>query len=100
MKRPSNITSLAMMLVVLLLGIFIPSLPDLDDGDDNVGCAAVMPLAPRKADADASSNEQRLKRSGRSASITNNQETSRPAAISAIAPATISLSQVATPLRS
>jgi len=34
---------------VLLLGVVIPTQPDIDDDDDNVGCAAVMPSASRKS---------------------------------------------------
>jgi hypothetical protein len=47
MRNVKHVTSLAMMIFVLLLGVVIPAQPELDDGDDNVGCAAVMPLATR-----------------------------------------------------
>jgi hypothetical protein len=49
MRRITDIASMAMIGVVLLLGIVMPVMPDLDDDDDNVGCAAVMPLATRKS---------------------------------------------------
>jgi hypothetical protein len=53
MRRITDIASMAMVVVVLLLGIVMPVMPDLDDDDDNVGCAAVMPVATRKSLAQA-----------------------------------------------
>ena len=60
MQRKTNILSLAMMAVVLLLGVFMPSLPNLDDGDENVGCAAVLPHVARNTASDEASDQQRL----------------------------------------
>jgi hypothetical protein len=63
MRKIDNITSIAMMLVVLLLGVLVPSLPDLDDDDDNVGCAAVMTLAAPKTGVRNQAAQERLRQS-------------------------------------
>jgi hypothetical protein len=63
MRKIDNITSIAMMLVVLLLGVLVPSLPDLDDDDDNVGCAAVMTLASPKTGESNQAAQARLRQS-------------------------------------
>jgi hypothetical protein len=99
MRQVANITSLAMMMIVLLLGIFIPSLPDLDDDDDNVGCAAVMPLAPRKSESQMARDEERLNKAVR---VRQHAPLSAEGVGSAemIAPVIVALSQVTPPLRS
>lgn len=63
MKKIDNITSIGMMLVVLLLGVLVPSLPDLDDDDDNVGCAAVMTLGSPKTGERNQAAQARLRQS-------------------------------------
>ena len=98
MRHKSNITSMALMLIVLLLGIFIPSLPDLDDGDDNVGCAAVMPVSTREASADDTSG-QRKRRTSTDAAEGSAVTRASLNKLEIVAPAMIVLSQVTPPLR-
>jgi len=55
MQRVTSIASFLMMMIVLLLGMVMPSLPDLDDGDDNVGWAAVIEAPTKSQASDVSS---------------------------------------------
>jgi hypothetical protein len=98
-KQRSNIIAFAMMLVVLVLGVFIASVPDLDDSDDNVGCAALMPLAPRKSIRDAESDERRLARSERSLQSASIQSKALVTKSEVSALGSPSLSQISPPLR-
>jgi hypothetical protein len=98
-KQVSNIMAFTMMLVVLVLGVFMASTPDFDDGDDNVGCAAVMPLAPRKSVRDVASDEPRVMRSERSQQGASSTAEAQGAALEVSALGSPSLSQISPPLR-
>jgi len=98
MKHRSNIMSFLLMAIVLLLGVFMPSLPNLDDGDENVGCAAVLPLAARKSAVKAAHDEPK-QRQGTSVAESNTVDPFAAQAIETIAPAIIVLTQIRPPLR-
>lgn len=98
MRPMSNITSFTMMMIVLLLGVFMPSLPNLDDGDDNVGCAAVMPLSTQKSSVEAARAQQRQCSSKRNHEIASVLQ-AMPAAVSGSTTVIAALSQVSPPLR-
>lgn len=84
--------------IVLLLGIFMPSLPNLDDGDENVGCAAVLPLAARKSTVQAAHDEPKQRHVARVAD-SRTVHPFAPQAIETIAPAIVVLTQIRPPLR-
>lgn len=98
MQRKTNILSLAMMAIVLLLGIFMPSLPNLDDGDENVGCAAVMPHVTRKTANDTATDQRRLTNTERTFHTERYAAASHSSYDLSAAPA-LFLSQVTPPLR-
>jgi hypothetical protein len=98
-KKMSNILAVPVMLVVLLLGVFMPSLPDLDDGDDNVGCAAVMPLAPRQSITEAANDQRRLPKTERAVEASGTRTISQSTSSEARATGSLSLSQTSPPLR-
>jgi competence protein ComGC len=99
MQRRSNIMSMALMAIVLLLGIFVPSMPNLDDGDDNVGCAAVMPKAERQAASEVAGDERQLHRSEAKLSTTTAAVVEADTAPGVSVTAMLFLSQVSPPLR-
>lgn len=98
-KQISNITSFAMMLIVLVLGVFVASVPDLDDSDDNVGCAAVMPLAPEKSVRDVVNDERRLPRTEHSQMNVRSEAEAQATNSEVSALGNSSLSQISPPLR-
>jgi hypothetical protein len=87
-----------MMLVVLLLGAFITTSPDLDDDDDNVGCAAVLPVSVRKSAIEVVKDEGHLRRGARASEVRSTTVSAVPS-MEAVAPATVVMSQVTPPLR-
>ena len=89
----------AMMLVMLVLGVFVASVPEFDDGDDNVGCAAVMPLAPRKSVRNVASDEPRLVQSERSRYAAMSEAEMQGVTSEVSALGNPSLSQISPPLR-
>lgn len=99
MRQISNITSSSMLMIVLLLGIFMPSLPNLDDNDENVGCAAVLTVAPNKSVSEAS-HDRKYKR--QPVCTTRENKLSMIAhrmVFAAITPAIVVLTQITPPLR-
>ena len=98
MQRITNIASLLMMTIVLLLGVVMPSLPNLDDGDENVGCAAVIHVAARK-NAIEKANDEPKRRQRAAVAASGNLHRFAPQATETIAPAIVVLTQIRPPLR-
>jgi hypothetical protein len=98
MRHMSNLTSFSMVMVVLLLGVFIPSLPNLDDDADNMRSAVVMPVAPGQSVTEAATDQRRHRRSKRVEKIASVTPAAQPA-VSESNTVTVPQSQVSPPLR-